>query len=239
VLLWRAVLCLLALDESNYARHLRTFLRTHPAVIIEFDSCLHGLGVLWYIRDTDGAETIIGGSALDLRPFGFGTDSSYQNLCEFLGATMGLVGLMLLGLTPDSICFSGDSISALTWADEERYRGDLNTNASLVYTLTAISMNTFVGESDHLPKEDNWRCDGLSRHESFEQLGLGEVPVVDLLASSDAMALLKACDPARRGDGSEAAFLGLWGSIKSSLTNLSMHSHSPPTPTNSNPHHHC
>jgi hypothetical protein len=145
---------------------------------------------------------------------------------------MGLVGLMLLGITPASIGYRGDSISALTWAEEERYRGELNTNASIVYTLTAISMNTFVGESDHIAEEANWRCDGLSRHKSFEELGLGDVPVVDLLASPDAMALLLACDPTRKGDGDEAAFLGMWGNIKSSLANLSLHSRRPLLPAN-------
>jgi hypothetical protein len=187
---------------------------------VEFDASLTGIGIIWYMRDADGAERMVGGSAVTLLPFDFGEDSSYQNLAEFMAATLGLLGLLILGIEASCLCLRGDSVSALTWAHAERYRGSMNTNASLVYTLTAIRMGTRVEETIEIASKDNPLCDGLSRHESLETLSLEHVPHVDLEGSPGAMALLWACRPHR-----QVPFLQLWGEIRDALFTIPLVPH--------------
>lgn len=57
----------------------------------------------------------------------------------------------------------GDSVAALTWAETERPRGHLVTNASKVFTMLCICFNLDVKKGVHISGEDNWRCDRLSR----------------------------------------------------------------------------
>jgi hypothetical protein len=61
----------------------------------------------------------------------FGTDSSYQNLSEYIGAILAVMGQVMLGLSGQRLALRGDSVTALTWAVTERSRGDIVTNAAL------------------------------------------------------------------------------------------------------------
>ena len=80
----------------------------------------------------------MGGCAVDISRLEFGTDSSNQNTVEFIGVTMGLVALTVLGVTrPRAVYLRGDSTAALRWADTKRTK---NTNASFVFVYTAIAM---------------------------------------------------------------------------------------------------
>ena len=57
----------------------------------------------------------MGGSAISITGLAFGDDSSYQNLSEFIGATLGMIGLIKLGVKGVDVSMRGDSVSALTW----------------------------------------------------------------------------------------------------------------------------
>ena len=56
-------------------------------------------------------------------------DSSFQNLSEFLGATLAVIGQVILGFSGRNVVLRGDSVTALTWAITERPRGVRVTNA--------------------------------------------------------------------------------------------------------------
>ena len=160
--LWRTMLVLLRFDEGRYSRPMQSFVKTMPEYIIEFNASLSGVGILWCQR-VNGAEVCLGGSAVSLRCLNFEGDSSYQNLCEFIGAMLGLIGLSKLGIRGVDVTMRGDSISALTWVSAERYRGVNVLNASLVFTMLCINQELIVKESVHIPGSDNGRCDALSR----------------------------------------------------------------------------
>ena len=76
----------------------------------------------------------LGGSAVDLRFLELQEDSSSQNLSEFLGITLGTIGLVNLRFSNTDSEIRGDSISALTWTETERYRGERIINASMIFT---------------------------------------------------------------------------------------------------------
>jgi hypothetical protein len=66
-----------------------------PILVAEFDSSLSGAGLIWSVR-TDGAEVVRGVSAVNLAFLGFGTDSSNQNLAEYIGAILAVIGQVIL-----------------------------------------------------------------------------------------------------------------------------------------------
>jgi hypothetical protein len=65
-------------------------------LLAEFDSSLGGTGVIWFVRK-EGAEEVVGVSATDLRYLEIGFDSANQNLSEFIGAIIAVIGQVMLG----------------------------------------------------------------------------------------------------------------------------------------------
>lgn len=221
------MLYLVSFEEQRYTRRMESFLPESLDYVVEFDASLTGAGILWYKRQADGTEVALGGGAVDLRGFGFGSDSSFQNTAEYVGCILGMVGLVLLGVRDADIEIRGDSVAALTWAETERPRGQLVTNASMVFTLLSIRFNLDVKKGTHIPGEDNWRCDKLSRlgesqmgvPEALEAMGLTETVVVNLQENAQVQALLACCDPGRSLEGEEV-FLGFWGEVRSALSEV-------------------
>jgi hypothetical protein len=77
-------------------------------------------------------------------------------------------GLKLLGVEgPCPVLFRGDNISALSWAETMKFKGDLLGNAASVFVLQNILLEVEVVKTEHLPAEKNWRTDGLSRGRSL------------------------------------------------------------------------
>jgi ribonuclease HI len=157
------MLFLLCMSEVVFARQLESF-KENPAIkcVVEFDSSLEGAGGLLY-RRINGIEICIGGFAVDLKPFEFENDSSYQNTAEYIGVILALIAMVKLGFHGVDVEIRGDSISALTWAETGRPRGELVTNASIVFTLLCVATGLTVPKATHLEAKDNWRCDALSR----------------------------------------------------------------------------
>ena len=62
---------------------------------------------------------------MDLTSLEFHTDSSFQNLSEYIGAILAVLGHIALGNAGRSIALRGDSVTALTWAITERPRGSI------------------------------------------------------------------------------------------------------------------
>ena len=166
----------------------------------------------------------IGGSAVDLRGLGFGFDSSFQNTAEYIGCTLGLIGHALLGVKDVDVEVRGDSIAALTWAETERPREELVTNASIVFTSLVINFGLDVKTSVHISGEENWRCDRLSRlsesgmgvAESLKGMALEGTVVAELQDSCQVQKLLASCDPGICFDEDDA-FLDFWGGIREAL----------------------
>ena len=221
------MLYLVSFNEKQYSRRIQSFRPGQLRYIIEFDASLTGAGILWYERLDDGTEVTIGGSAVDLRSFEFGSDSSFQNTAEYIGCTLGLMGLALLGIRDVDVEIRGDSVAALTWAEKERPRGELVTNASMVFTLLVVKFGLDVKKSVHISGDDNWRCDKLSRL-SESQEGLREVLmgmelestlIVNLQDNCHVQKLLYSCSPKRCLNG-EQKFLKFCGEIRGALEEI-------------------
>ena len=147
ILLWRAILCAIAVDEDTFARPLRSFAARTVEWVIRFDASLTGVGILLGIPAEGGSDQgpqWVGGMSVSLLGLGFGTDSSNQNCSEFIGATLSLVVLRCLGLSGRPVRLEGDSISALTWAEKGTARGKRAHNASKVFCLASVQWGLLV-----------------------------------------------------------------------------------------------
>ena len=228
---WLGMLCLMQDQESRFTRTLSSFVPTTPTITAEFDASLSGAGLIWY-ETVNGFEVARGVCAVDITHLGFDTDSSFQNLAEFIGAILSVLGHVALGYSGQSIALRGDSVTALTWAITERPRGSIVTNAAMIWTLLCIAADVHVNDITHIPGVDNDRCDQLSRRgknptsslaEHAISLGLGTTPEVNLQTDTDATALVHLCKPTVANE-SEAEFLEFWSAARSSIDSfLSRH----------------
>jgi hypothetical protein len=214
---WRAMLCLVRYRETEFTRTLESFTHTTPVVIAEFDASLSGAGLIWLARN-NGAEEVLGVSAVDLTRLGFGVDSSYQNLSEFIGAVLSVIGQVVLGFTGASLALRGDSVTALTWAITERPRGAIVTNAAMVWTLLCIATDINVKEVTHIAGADNEKCDRLSRRgaspktsisEDATDMGMPGARVLEMNGDETIMGIIELCDPRIKLD-SEPQFIEFW-----------------------------
>jgi hypothetical protein len=115
LLVFRALFTLAMTHEDIFARPLFSFCPRCPEWIIEFDASLFGGGVIVHKVGPDQCETRLGACQFSLYSLDFQGDSSFQNTSEFLAGIVGLMLAIRLGCSGASVCFRGDSISALTW----------------------------------------------------------------------------------------------------------------------------
>ena len=230
---WRAMLCLVRHRESEFTRSIESFAPETPTEVVEFDSSLSGAGLIWYSRQ-GGAEVALGVGAADLLFLVFGEDSSFQNLSEFLGAILAVLGQIALGFRGRSVALRGDSVTALTWAITERPRRERVTKAAMVLSLLCIAAGVDVKEVTHIAGTENKNCDRLSRRgraptmsifEEAEAMGVRGVEVVDIDGDEDVISILKLCDPWRELQ-SEDEFIEFWSAARLSIESfLRRHSH--------------
>ena len=216
---WRAILFLVRFNEERFTRTITSFRSDAAEYIVESDASLHGAGCLIYRRDRN-SEVCVGASAVDLRHLAFTTESRFQNVCEFIGSIVGILGLVRLGVRGVDIEIRGDSMSALTWAQKERTRGSQVSNAAMVYTLVCVSYGIEAKVATHISGEENFRCDQLSRISESGRtvegvlLGLGLEGVRNLKLEGDSrvLQLIECCRPSEPFEN-EVDFISFWHKI--------------------------
>jgi hypothetical protein len=224
VLLWRAILCAIAVDEDTFARPLRSFAPRTTEFVIRFDASLSGVGILLGIPlggDNDQEPRWVGGIAVSLLELGFGEDSSNQNCAEFIGATLSLIVLRSLGLSGRPVRLEGDSISALTWAEKGTARGERAHNASMVFSLASVRWGLLVpfDSFGFVSGKDNFLCDALSRDVSVADLGIQGLTDFGPLLSSTLQRALEFCNPGT-DTVSDEGFYDYWGALRVFLDNV-------------------
>ncbi len=234
VWIWRVVLCQLHLNEGKYARPFDSFCQRKPRFQLECDGSLSGVGFilrdLWVEMNEVGKKhervsNIILMGSIDFaslpNPVSFGSDSSNQNVSEFIAVISGVLALMSRGFSHQSIHLVGDSVSAGTWAESERFRGILNRPAGLVYLLASVESGIDVESFEHIAGKSNVMCDGLSRGVSAEKLAqeLGLDSSVVVKPSAAVAQLVSLCDPQTKLDSLEK-LQEFWCLTKKALLSL-------------------
>lgn len=160
----RIFLILSHIDPEQFARPFLCDIARLIKFIIEFDASLTGLGIIIFCVDiATGEETPVGVASVSIEELGFRGVSGNQNLSEFIAATIGIRAVIALGGRDCGVSVRGDSVSALSWVERERFSGKLVGNAAIVYVLQASAWGIRVEQVSHLPAEENTAADYLSR----------------------------------------------------------------------------
>jgi hypothetical protein len=132
-----------------------------------------------------------------------------------------------MGIRDVAIEVRGDSLAALTWAIKGRTKGDLATNAAMVFALLCIHGGFRVTKETWISGEDNKRCDILSRlgnsgrsgecRAALDKMDRSETEVVVL--GEHALNLLALCKPETELV-EEPAFNCFWNSIKRNIESV-------------------
>jgi hypothetical protein len=214
--LFQTLLVLSEVEEMDFSRPFDTFREKEgaPTVILETDAALFGGGGLIHVPNPDGTERLVGAFDVDTRCLEFGTDSSFQNVSEFLTAAVGLKTAKELGLDVSRPHFRLDNTTAISWT-QKKFRGTQVTQAGLVWVFMLAAYGVDWVSASHIAGIANTRADGLSRGVPWEVLRrdhpeLKEVPLHH--ASESTMALVRHCDP-RRGAKSDEMLAEEWRSI--------------------------
>jgi len=218
--IWRATL-ILYFAPRGFTRPLES-LRVRPASwTLEFDGSLEGCGVrMGRLRD-DG-ELALEWSASIAVPFDIRGRPEFQNTMELMSVAVGLLLAVRRGVRDSCFALDGDSVTALTWATEGKYRVG-PSRATVVVIIEACRRYglSIARESHWRNSEDNWRCDRLSRCRvpvgGSRELGfeLGDTfyraPLRDGI--QELFPLLSLIDP-RIGADTEADVAALWRRVR-------------------------
>lgn len=216
---WRAMFVMMRWDRRTFTRTFDSFRFARPSYLIQFDASLTGAGaILSRLNRTDSSTTAMG----VLRAvFPFRLDSSaYQNSAEFIAIVYGLIALVRCGVSNCSIHLIGDSVSALSWADKESFKGEKgNGNMYIVYALLCTKFNLHVGGTTLLKSEENIIPDALSR--DLDVTGLG--PLVEdannyFTVDQWNQNFLRSLDPTSAYLDDVHCFLDFWAHTDSAIT---------------------
>ena len=218
---------LVELNEAQFTRSLDSFQKQVVKFVVEIDASLSGIGALWYQRDKNHNEISLGAAAIDISWLDFGTDSSFQNVAEYIGGLVGLIGLIKLGISNVAVEFRGDSLTALSWAKKEKSKGKLVSNAAIVFSLLCIRFGLNVQDTTHISGEENWRCDVLSRLtqekltiiEALRKIERRDTKIVDMNDTEYTSILLRNCDPKVQFDNDDD-FVNFWTEIQHALNGM-------------------
>jgi hypothetical protein len=87
--------------------------------------------------------------------------SAFQNTCEFMGLFLGVLGVRVLFPAVKRVALRGDSVTALTWCSKRSFKG---AQVSIAVGLMLLILHGIqIVRVDHVPAEDNYLADALSR----------------------------------------------------------------------------
>ena len=221
---WRSVLCLAHYDVLRFTRTLESYALQPATILAEFDASLEGIGIIWY-EISSGTEVAIGVCSMSITELGFQSDSSFQNLSEFLGALVAVIGFKHLPVRGSTLALRGDSITALTWAVTELPRGVIVSNAAMVWTALCIAADVNVSDVTHIAGENNNRCDWLSRRpgsagrlsdEEVSDIGIGGTTILNLGEDPGVQQILRCCSPSLYGR-TDQGFVNFWNDVQQAV----------------------
>ena len=214
--MWRAYLVATHLDHQRLARKLESFRPMTPTVVIQFDACLTGAGVI--IRGHQSVTWEYGFATHF--PFDVQQSSSYQNTSEFLAVLVGVYLTILTHGPGQRIQLIGDSTAALNWAEKLAFRGVLARRAAAAFTLLCLTYDVDVVGIMHVPGTENVICDDLSRIRDTEDVlqshGIPSLVNVDV---SGVRKLMVICNPLTQLE-TDVQFVELWAEVSHLVTSI-------------------
>lgn len=208
VILWRCLLCLLNFDDKSYSRSLDSFISQKPNYRISFDASLKGIGV--------GITDITSGELISIAsyefPFDLHEQSKYQNTVEFIAVVIGIWILTRHDVRDCHLELVGDSITALTWSYDERFKGLFNLGPAVAFTMLGTYYNIWVASIIHVAGENNQLYDSLSRGKNAAELNFDPKIIYDLSSDVKFQQLISYCNPSNSVSNGNY-LLSMWNSV--------------------------
>ena len=205
---------LLIVDKQRYGRSMASFRPRETDYIVKTDGsfCTRRVNLVRLVS---------------FIKFGFGKDSSNQNVAEYIGMVLGILALIKLGVRDADVLMRGDSTTALTWMTEGRIKGKSAINAAVVVTALWIRYGIRPRYASFLSGVRNFKADLLSRllqnkmtiEEAKIENGHEGCPIIDLRADPSANVLIEMCNPNIRIE-EEDDFTSLWQSVREALETI-------------------
>ena len=246
VRMYQALLALTLHREGVFARSFSSFRsRSTPTLMITFDGCLDGIGIVWHSvsgtwdarRRRFSVQTVLGASAFSLRSRKFGGDTSFQNSSEYIAWLVGILVPVLKGWDTSAVVTVGDSATALAWGTSGRFRSNNVINAATVCAVLRGQNEINVVGSHQITSVQNKVADVLSRRMADEpwdnltqrlgwralhDMGVsGDLEGIEEIRLRDWEGFLELCNP-RREYEEEHDFGVFWGSVCSFIENMSL-----------------
>ena len=217
---FRAIFIMAMLYEMKFTSF-GYFIKKSSDILIEFDASLYGGGCLVYQATENSDYNLLGAFQFDLSDLNFGNDSSFQNLAEFITAILSLCGTIKLLGSFNSVSFRGDSVTALQWCHEHRFKSIQAKNSSFIFIMILLRYNIQVDKVIHISSEENWKCDVLSRSKSFNEIKSNYVEFHNIeLVNFCYSSLLNLCNPFVVYQDQDS-FLSYWNHSVNIINNLS------------------
>jgi hypothetical protein len=192
--MWRSFLIMLDLDETKYSRSFDSFRIRAPSMVIQYDASLSGMAVCMSSIDGEGCISLVRFAAIK-SPYPVTTDSSFQNVYEYIAVLMGLLLAKNAGLYGFAYNLIGDSISSLSWVEHDRVKSQLAIRAGIGFTTVSVDIDSHVGALGYVPSHFNSVLDDLSRGKTPEEAGVPPSLQVQLSEIHPIMVYLRLCDP--------------------------------------------
>ena len=170
----RTLLLLTEVDGVNFTRSFTSFTTRIEETewVIEYDTSLAGVGIIWYRVDEHGVEVAVGRFACSLE--GLNLENRMMNTAEFIAGTLGVRGLAQHTSKPTAVRVRGDNRAAMKWARTSSYKTVHAVRAAVVHVAQRTKCGIEVTESEHLAHtkayDYNWRCDWASRGKSWSDI---------------------------------------------------------------------
>ena len=207
---WRAILCLLAIQPSLHSRELESFRRTNSTIKLEYDASLTGLGVI-LLTSERGSWVTWKVTSIDL-PFRL-SSSGYQNTVEFIAIVMGVAMLYMFGIANTGLIIAGDNTSSLAWTGNDNFTNGYSAQAAIVYCQLLMRSKLRINETIHIPGEFNLICDQLSRGSRPVDLGYSDSQIVDINDYPPLVNCLTLCSPLLSIYDDLNSFTSFWNEV--------------------------
>jgi hypothetical protein len=194
VALWRSYLVALDLDEAKAARPLESFRPRTASVLIEYDASLTGFAVGISTLDESGNVVLVSYTAIN-PPYPATTDSSYQNVYEYLAVLLGLLLAKRAGLASFNYDLVGDSVASLSWVAHDKVKSVLAMGAGLGFTTLSVDLDAQVASIRHIYSAMNHVYDKLSRGCSAEESGIDPSKQVFFDDNHPVVSYVRLCSP--------------------------------------------
>jgi hypothetical protein len=199
VSLWRSFLVMLQYDELRSARPLESFRPRSASLLIEYDASLTGLAVGISTVSVSGEIKLVAYTSIT-PPYPPTTDSSYQNVYEYLAVLLGLLLAKQAGFKSFSYDLIGDSVASLSWVSHDKVRSTLAMGAGLGFTTLSVDIDASVASIRHIYSAANHIYDKLSRGCSASESGIDPAKQVFLSDRHPIVEYVRLCSPLCRFD---------------------------------------